>query len=197
MSDKREEWEKEYARGETPWDSGVPSSELRRALRAGQLPGATALELGCGTGTNAMELARNGYRVTAVDFVESAVNQAREKARSSSLEVDFVLGDVTAIDLGGPYDVVFDRGLYHTVRTINLPAFLKMLERVAHRGARWLSLMGNANEPMNEGPPVVREDEFCAELEPLFKILEVREFRFTTDRPNFRPLAWSVLMERR
>jgi len=197
MSDKRGEWEKEYARGETPWDSGVPSSELRRALRAGQLPGATALELGCGTGTNAMALARNGYRVTAVDFVESAVKQAREKIRRSGVKIDFRVGDVTAIDLGGPYDVVFDRGLYHTVRTTNLPGFLKMLKRVTGRGTRWLSLMGNANEPMEEGPPVVHEDEFRTELEPLFKILEVREFRFTTDRPNFRPLAWSVLMERR
>ena len=58
-------------------------------------------------------------------------------------------------------------------------------------------MIGNANEPMNEGPPVVHEDEFRAELEPLSRILEVREFRFTTDRPDFRPLAWSVLMERR
>ena len=111
-----------------------PSSELLRALKAGQLPGATALELGCGTGTNAMELARNGYRVTAVDFVESAVNRAREKARRSGAKVDFVVGDLTAFDLGGPYGVVSDRGLYHAVRTINLPAFLKMLERVTRGG---------------------------------------------------------------
>ncbi len=45
--------------------------------------------------------------------------------------------------------------------------------------------------------PVVSEDEFRTELEPLFKILEVREFRFTLDREDFRPLGWSILMERR
>jgi len=43
----------------------------------------------------------------------------------------------------------------------------------------------------------VSEDEFRTELEPLFKILEVREFRFTLDREDFRPLGWSILMERR
>ena len=50
---------------------------------------------------------------------------------------------------------------------------------------------------MADGPPVVSEDEFRTELEPLFKILEVREFRFTLDREDFRPLGWSILMERR
>src|SRR2546428_4645400 len=101
------------------------------------------------------------------------------------------------MDLGGPYDVVFDRGVYHGIRTGNLPGFLKMLERVTRKGTRWLCLAGNAKEPMVTGPPVVSEEEFRTELGPLLKILEVREFRFTLDREDFRPLAWSILMERR
>src|SRR5437867_12479013 len=90
------------------------------------------------------------------------------------------------MDLGGPYDVVFDRGVYHGIRNGNLPGFLKMLERVTRKGTRWLTLAGNAKEPMEDGPPVVSEEAFRTELGPLFKILEVREFRFTLDRENFR-----------
>jgi ubiquinone/menaquinone biosynthesis C-methylase UbiE len=191
------EFEKSYATGDTPWDSGIPSAELVRVLDAGLLPGKAVLEIGCGTGTNAIALARRGYRVTAVDFVDLAVRRAREKAREAGLEIDFRVGDATRIDLGGPYDVVFDRGVYHGIRTRNLLAFLKMLERVTREGSRWLCLAGNAKEPMEDGPPVVSEQEFRSELEPLFKILEVREFRFTLDREDFRPLAWSILMERR
>ena len=191
------EFEKSYRTGDTPWDSGVPSAELVRVLDAGLLPGKTVLEIGCGTGTNAIAFARRGYRVTAVDYVELAVRRAREKAQKTGIEIDFRVGDATRMDLGGPYDVVFDRGVYHGIRTGNLPAFLRMLERVTHKGTRWLCLAGNAKEPMVNGPPVVTEDEFRTELEPLFKILEVREFRFTLDREDFRPLAWSILMERR
>ena len=44
------EFEKSYQTGDTPWDSGVPSAELVRALDAGLLPGKTVLEIGCGTG---------------------------------------------------------------------------------------------------------------------------------------------------
>jgi len=191
------EFEKSYRTGETPWDSGIPSAELVRVLDAGLLPGKTVLEIGCGTGTNAIALARRGYRVTAVDFVDMAVRRAREKAQQAGVEIDFRVGDATRIDLRGPYDVVFDRGVYHGIRARNLPAFLRMLKRVTRKGSRWLCLAGNAKEPMDDGPPVVSEQEFRSELEPLFNILEVREFRFTLDRKDFRPLAWSILMERR
>jgi ubiquinone/menaquinone biosynthesis C-methylase UbiE len=185
-----------YASGQTPWDSGVPSSELVRVIEEGGLPGKTVLEMGCGTGTNAIELARRGYRVTAVDLVEEPIRRAREKAGRARVEVDFRCGDLTRMDLGGPYDSLFDLGLYHGIRNRDLSGFTSTLTRVSRPGTRWLSLAGNAREVQPVGPPVVREDEFRRELEPLFRILQVREFRFNL-RPDFQPLAWSILMERR
>src|SRR2546428_13123455 len=71
------EFEKSYRTGETPWDSRIPSAELVCVLDEGLLPGKTVLEIGCGTGTNAIALARRGYRVTAVDFVDMAVRRGR------------------------------------------------------------------------------------------------------------------------
>jgi len=185
-----------YATGETPWDSGTPSTELIRVIEAGKLPGSTILEMGCGTGTNAIELARRGYQVTAVDLVQMAIQRARERARSAGLTVDFHAGDLATIDLGGPYDCLLDIGLYHGIRNRKLAGFKSTLQRVSRPGTRWLSLAGNAKETTPGDPPVVREEEFRAELEPLFKILEVHEFRFNL-RPDFQPLAWSILMERR
>jgi SAM-dependent methyltransferase len=185
-----------YAEKNAPWDSGVPSSEMVRVLDAGLLPGTTALELGCGTGTNAIELARRGYHVTAIDLVDLPIEAARKKARHAQVKVDFRVGDMTKVDLGGPYDVLFDIGLYHGQRNRDLAGLLRVLTRVSRRGTRWLSLAGNAREPLPDGPPVVREEEFRAELGGLFRFLEITEFRFEL-RPDFRPLAWSILMERR
>lgn len=185
-----------YATRDTPWDSGRPSTELVHAIEAGELPGTAVLEFGCGTGTNAIELARRGYRVTAVDMVEMAIEKAREKARDAHVSIDFRRGDLTQMDLGGPYDVLFDLGVYHGIRVRNFPAFRSTLQRVSRPGTRWLSLAGNAREPLPDGPPVVTEAEFRSELEPLFRIVRVREFRFDL-RPDFQPLAWSILSERR
>lgn len=185
-----------YVTGRTPWDSGVPSAELMRTIEEGDLRGRSILELGCGTGTNAIELARRGYQVTAVDLIDVPIQKARQKAKTAGVKVDFRSGDLTRIDLGGPYDCLFDLGLYHGIRNRNLRGFLSTLERVSRVGTRWLSLAGSAKETLPEGPPVVTEEEFRAELEPMFEILRVREVRLDL-RPDLRPLAWSILMVRR
>ncbi len=194
--DYREAMRQRYASGETPWDTGRPSHELVRVLDAGLLPGRTVLEMGCGSGTNALEFARRGYRVTAVDLIDRPVATARERAHQAGLAVDFRVGDLTKIDLGGPYDVLFDLGLYHGIRHRLLPEFLSTLGRVTRPGSRWLSVAGNAREVSERGPPVVSEEEFRRELGSLFRFVEVREFRMDL-APDFQPLAWSILMERR
>jgi cyclopropane fatty-acyl-phospholipid synthase-like methyltransferase len=186
-----------YAQGNIPWDSGKPSEELIRVLKAAKLTGKTALEIGCGTGTNALELARRGFEVTAVDCVEQAISIARAKASDAEVNVDFRAADVLTQDLGGPYDVLFDRGVYHALRVADLTKFQNVLKRVSRRGSWYLSLAGNAKETRIEnGPPVVTEQEIRGELGSLFDIVELREFRFSTNQPGFRPLAWSILMRR-
>ncbi len=192
----RDEMRRRYVTGDTPWDSGRPSAELVRTLDAGLLPGPSVLEFGCGTGTNAIELARRGYRVTAVDIVDVPVDRAREKARQAGLAIDFRVGDLTRMDLGGPYDVLFDSGVYHGIRRRDLAGFLTAVERVSRKGTRWLSLAGNAREPHPNGPPTVHEEEVRAELGPLFDFLDIHEFRFDL-RADLQPLAWSILMQRR
>jgi methyl halide transferase len=185
-----------YVVGDPPWDTGRPSEELVHALAAGLLPGKSALEFGCGTGTNAIEFARRGVRVTAVDLVEVAIDKARAKARRAGVTVDFRVGDLTQLDLGGPYDILFDLGVYHSMRSRDLSGFLKTLRRVSRPGTRWLSLSGNSKEPHDRGPPTVSEAEIRSELGSLFKFIDVHEFRFDLGS-GFQPLGWSVLMERR
>ena len=197
MAEERTDFVQRYATGQTPWDSGVPDEELVRILNAGKLTGKTVFEFGCGTGTNAIEFARRGFQVTAVDLVEQPIKAAREKARRENVKVDFRAADVLKDDFGGPYDVLFDRGVYHCLRTVNLKLFQEFLNGVTHSGSWWLSLAGNAKEDHDPGPPTVHEHEIRAELGPLFDIVELREFRFTTHDGDFRPLGWSILMRRK
>jgi 2-polyprenyl-3-methyl-5-hydroxy-6-metoxy-1,4-benzoquinol methylase len=186
-----------YAKGNTPWDSGKPSEELLRVVDAGKLTGKTVLEIGCGTGTNAIELARRGFEVTGIDYVDQAIQEAKRKARDAKVKVDFRVADALKDDLGGPYDILFDRGVYHHLRTVDLNALLESLKRITRSGSWWLSLAGNAKEEHDPGPPVVHEHEIRTELASIFDIVELREFRFTTNQSDFRPLAWSILMRRK
>ena len=73
---ERERWNNRYQQADTPWDSGVPSAQLVAALDGGLVAPCRALELGCGTGTNAIYLAQRGFDVTAVDAAPLAIETA-------------------------------------------------------------------------------------------------------------------------
>src|SRR5690349_11870900 len=125
------DWNASYANSNTPWDSGVPSQYLEGFITEGRVKPCRALELGCGTGTNAVYLAQQGFDVTAVDLSPIALERAREKAARAKVKVNFVEGDVTALpDLGGTFPFVFDRGTYHVVRKVNLAGFQTTLSNV-------------------------------------------------------------------
>ena len=81
----RFEWR--YFRGQTPWDTNITPPEVMEFL-ANTTPGA-ALDLGCGTGTNAITLTRYGWQVTAIDFSYKAIRTARRKAAKDTLTIDF------------------------------------------------------------------------------------------------------------
>ena len=70
-----------YRVGFIPWDGHQVSARLREVVEGEHhLPPGTALDLGCGTGDTSIYLAQRGWDVTAVDFVEHALEKARAKA---------------------------------------------------------------------------------------------------------------------
>jgi len=76
-------WDERYQTGDTPWDTGQPSSELQRVLTEDQIGPCAALEIGCGTGTNAVYLAQQGFELTAVDVSPLAVATAQARATAA------------------------------------------------------------------------------------------------------------------
>ena len=74
-------WEDRYASGEAHW-SGRPNDVLV-AETADLTPG-TALDVGCGTGGDAIWLAEQGWQVTAVDLSRTALDRAAAAARSGT-----------------------------------------------------------------------------------------------------------------
>jgi len=203
MPEKPPDWDERYAQRNTPWDTGRPSSELQRILREREIPRGRALELGCGTGTNAVFLAQQGFDVTAVDVASLAIEQARVKATEAGVDVTWFVADLLDLpDVGPPFPFVFDRGVYHAVRREDLAGFLETLSRVTAPGGTYLTLAGNANEmrPDEAGPPRVSAEEICRELAPLMDLVQLREIRFDEaiiDGKRERPLAWSALFRRK
>jgi SAM-dependent methyltransferase len=108
-----------YRFGFTPWDSGVPPPELKELIEGPQAraPG-KALDLGCGTGTNAIYMTQHSWDVTAIDFVPRAIQMAKAKAEAAKVSPRLIVGDVTRLGelgVGDGFSLVFDLGCFHAI----------------------------------------------------------------------------------
>jgi SAM-dependent methyltransferase len=65
-----------------------------------------ALDLGCGSGPNALKLAEQGWSVVGVDWAENAIELARQSAKARGLDVTFLVGDITEWEPSGTFDLV-------------------------------------------------------------------------------------------
>lgn len=202
-------WDQRYLTGDAPWNSGLVSRELIRVLQEVQITSCRAAELGCGTGINAVHLARQGFDVLAADCSAVAIERARSLAQDAGGSVRFAVSDLCRLpdlrealgEAAAAYErecsLLFDRGCYHCARRVNLAGFLETVEWLAAPNARLLLLCGNANEPAQQGPPKVTEAEIRADWGQLFEIEWIREFRFEDRGGVLGPLGWASWMTRR
>src|SRR5262245_34326324 len=190
-------WNERYVTGNTPWETGRPSSELQQVLAEIHPRPGRAVELGCGTGASAVWLAEQGFDVTALDLSPLAIERAHRRAAEGGVRVRFLVADVLRPpeEPVGPFDLVFDRSCYHVVRREDTAGSLDTLRRLTRPGTLALVLTGNAREPHTPGPPVVSEEEIRAELGSLFEVVQLREFRFDqSEADGTRFLGWSCLL---
>ncbi len=119
-----------------PWDSGQTPPELLAFLR--DRAAGRAIDLGCGTGTNVITLARLGWQVTGVDFVPRAVAQARKKIKQAGVRADVRVGDVARLDgIPGPFDLALDIGCFHSLSVQEKGEYLDRMERILAPGGFW------------------------------------------------------------
>ena len=103
-----------YRLGFAPWERRPVAPAWQRLTEGpGALPPGRALDVGCGTGRDAVYLAKRGWQVTAVDIVADAIGKARQRAAQEGVQVQWITGDVSA--LGGlglepGYTLLYDFG---------------------------------------------------------------------------------------
>jgi 2-polyprenyl-3-methyl-5-hydroxy-6-metoxy-1,4-benzoquinol methylase len=103
----------EAYRARPPWDIDGPQPDLARLLDAGLIQG-RVLDIGCGTGENALFFASRGIDVTGLDASAVAITRAQAKARRRGLSARFIQGDALQLAaLGELFDTVTDSGLLH------------------------------------------------------------------------------------
>ena len=109
----RRDFEASYRSGDAPWDIGGPQPEIVKVAEAGLITG-SVLDIGCGTGENALFLATRGHAVFGLDGSAAAIELARRKAAERQLPVQFHVWDALELQrLRQRFETVIDVGLFH------------------------------------------------------------------------------------
>jgi methyl halide transferase len=187
------DWDESYIDGDAPWDTGEPDNNLVEFIGAGGVKPGRALEIGCGTGTNAAWLAQQGFTVLGVDVSSVAIERARKKAAAAHADCRFERLDFLHDKIsGGPFDFVFDLGCLHCFDDpADRARFAARVASLLRPSGRWLSLIGSTEGPEREwgGPPRYSARDVTAAIEPSLEILELRAIQFHVKLPE-PPPAW-------
>ena len=167
-----------------PWEVGGAQPAMAQLLEDFP-PSGTVLDLGSATGDLAIHLARSGHKVIGIEFVESAVLQAREKASRLPPNVaellSFVVADATRPSaLGVEFGAVVDSGFLHLLDPDETDRFVEDLGQALNSGGRYYLHEFAIEFPIDNVPRAITRDEIHARFneESGWRVLDVRDAEF-------------------
>jgi cyclopropane fatty-acyl-phospholipid synthase-like methyltransferase len=164
----------QYLLGRIPWDTGITPPEVVALVEGGSLPPGRALDLGCGTGTNCIYLARHGWETVGVDFSAVAIRRAQRKARRARMDCEFHHADVTdLLFLQPPFTLALDIGCLQGVPQERWGRYAQGLMRLVQPGGVYM-LYAFTPRPERSTPWGMSPEEVRRLFTPAF-ILERQE----------------------
>jgi SAM-dependent methyltransferase len=131
-----------YRLGFAPWERRDVAESWQPLLDGPHAPApGRALDVGCGSGRDAVYLAKRGWQVTAVDSVEKAVASAKQRAVEEGVDVQWVAADVAQLGRLGlkpGYDLLYDFGCIHGLADAARQGAVAGLTQLAAPGATLL-----------------------------------------------------------
>ena len=108
-------------------------------------PGASVLDAGCGPGVHSVRVAREGYRVCAIDFSQTMLREAQLRVAAAGLAsaVEFRHEDLTQLTFpNASFHYVFSWGVI--IHIPNVEKALDQLARVVEPGGKLALYVGNS-----------------------------------------------------
>jgi len=163
-----------------PWEVGGAQPDMARML-ADHPPADPVRVLGSAPGDRAIALAMQGHDVVGLEFVQTAVDRARDKAAALPPEVGarlrFEVGDATRPSaLGVRFCTVLDSGFIHLLDPEETDRFVADLRDALAPGGRYYLHEFAIEFPIENVPRAITEDELRARFNPEtgWRVIDVR-----------------------
>jgi SAM-dependent methyltransferase len=172
-----EQWDEKYRRPEPPpWEIDGPQPVVVELAASGQLRG-RVLDVGCGSGENAIVVAQHGARVLGIDLSPRAIEQASEKARAKGVAVRFQIADALRLDrLDEVFEAVIDSGTFQAFFNDDMRSLYasSLANVVRPGGVVYLTCVSDRDES-DRGPRRVTEAEIRSTFARGWVVEELRE----------------------
>ncbi len=178
------DWSESYRSSQgPPWDIGRPQPVFIKLVENREMtPPGPVLDVGCGTGENAIFYAQNKFTTSGVDFTKESISQAKAKAKARKATVDFRLAN--ALDMKFPalsFQYVTDCGLFHGFDDSQRLVFRDEVARVLKIDGTYLMACISDKEPTDwGGPRRVSKQEIETVFSPKLRINYIRDDYLTT-----------------
>jgi 2-polyprenyl-3-methyl-5-hydroxy-6-metoxy-1,4-benzoquinol methylase len=193
-------FEEDY-RARPPWDIDGPQPDLARLLDAGLIQG-RVLDIGCGTGENALFFASRGIDVTGLDASAVAITRAQAKARRRGLSARFIQGDALQLAaLGEMFDAVTDSGLLHVFSDQEMQQVIRGVHVLLRPSGRYW-LMCFSEHATLPGPRRLTKQHIAALFKDGWQIRSIEQAQFKViserghDEGDKAAAAWLAGIER-
>jgi len=193
-------WEEQYRDDDVetmPWFCSNLDKDVAEAIKRLAIAPTTALDLGTGPGTQAIELARLGFIATGTDISPSAVRKASKRAAKEGVEVTFICDDVLDSQLDGPYGVIMDRGCFHCLDPEQQEDYLHSVTHLLDQGGHLLLKTFHKQETREEGPPNRFEADDIEEIfAGAFELREHHDSAFVSSTWDSNPKALFCILKK-
>ncbi|MDP2656634.1 MAG: class I SAM-dependent methyltransferase [bacterium] len=194
---QRDVWEGEYANSKLVTKGEKPQSSVVRFFKSLRkekivLDGLDVLDLGCGTGRNALYCAQEGAQVVGIEISTNALAIAQERAKTDGVDIRYIHGDIGA-PLRFPdetFDIILDvtssNSLSGAERTIYLKESARVLKTTGRMFVRALCKDGDVNaRKLLKSHPGKEQDTYIMPDLGLVERVFSREDFLATYKPYF------------
>jgi len=172
------DWEEKYRDEEAetmPWYYPDLDPDFKDALDRLEMISGDALDIGTGPGTQAIELAKRGFKVTGTDISFAAIEKAKNLPINSDLNLSFMQDDILDSRLNRQFDIALDRGCSHVFPPEKIPNYVSALNGLIKPGGYLLLKCYSHLESEIIGPYCYRpvDIEYC--YSSVFTVLSIKD----------------------